>query len=258
MSQSSTLFIGRDVHKDTIAVAYVAQDHGAEVTSLGTMGTRPCDINQLIRKMQSQATHLIFVYEAGPCGSWLYRSLTKKGYDGGVVAPSGIPCGATTCKQLARLHRDPAAWLHSPPPLHFRMLPSSKSRSAIRQWSTCSTPWMRWSILRTPPSLHPPRRIGHRKAMNLPLLCAPIWPASLASTSPKCLGYRLPPSPSCSQKGAREESMADREALCRLVRALAGSPHSWRYSPGHRQAAGAKSRAPRPAYGRTKSPHAPQ
>ena len=45
MSQSSTLFVGMDVHKDTIAVAYVAQDHGAEVTSLGTIGTRQCDID---------------------------------------------------------------------------------------------------------------------------------------------------------------------------------------------------------------------
>src|SRR6266567_2249397 len=30
MAQSSTLFIGMDVHKDTLAVAYVAQEHGAE------------------------------------------------------------------------------------------------------------------------------------------------------------------------------------------------------------------------------------
>jgi hypothetical protein len=43
MSQSSTLFIGMDVHKDSIAVAYVAQDHGAEVMYLGAIGTRPCD-----------------------------------------------------------------------------------------------------------------------------------------------------------------------------------------------------------------------
>jgi transposase len=55
MSQSSTLFIGMDVHKDSIAVAYVAQEHGAEVMSLGTIGTRQCDIDQLIRKMQSKA-----------------------------------------------------------------------------------------------------------------------------------------------------------------------------------------------------------
>jgi transposase len=91
MAQSSTLFIGMDVHKDSIAVAYVAQDHGAEVTYLGAIGTRQGDIDQMIRKMQSKAKHLIFVYEAGPCGSWLYRYLTKKGYDCWVVAPSLIP-----------------------------------------------------------------------------------------------------------------------------------------------------------------------
>ena len=91
MSQSSTLFIGMDVHKDSIAVAYVAQEHGAEVTYLGTFGTRHYDIDHLIRKMPSQATHLIFVYEAGPCGSWLYRYLSKKGYDCWVVAPALIP-----------------------------------------------------------------------------------------------------------------------------------------------------------------------
>jgi transposase len=71
MSQSRTLFIGMDVHKDEIAVAYVAQDHGAEVASLGTIGTRQCDLDQLIRKRPSKAPHLIFIDEAGPCGSWL-------------------------------------------------------------------------------------------------------------------------------------------------------------------------------------------
>jgi transposase len=80
-----------DVHKDSIAVAYVAQDHGAEVLYLGAIGTRQCDLDQLIRKRPSKAQHLIFVYEAGPCGDWLYRSLTHKGYDCWVVAPSLIP-----------------------------------------------------------------------------------------------------------------------------------------------------------------------
>jgi transposase len=113
MSQSRTLFIGMDVHKETIAVAYIAQDHGAEVTSLGTIGTRQCDIDQLIRKMQSKAKHLIFIYEAGPCGYWLYRYLTKKGYDCWVVAPSLMPKKAgdrvktdrRDAVQLARLAR---------------------------------------------------------------------------------------------------------------------------------------------------------
>jgi hypothetical protein len=41
--------------------------------------------------MQSKAKHLIFVYEAGPCGYWLYRYLSKKDHDCWVVAPSLIP-----------------------------------------------------------------------------------------------------------------------------------------------------------------------
>jgi hypothetical protein len=80
MHQSSTLYVGMDVHKDSIAVAYVAKDHDAEVISLGTFGTRQCDIDTLVRKLQSKAKHLVFVYEAGPCGYWLYRYLTKKDY----------------------------------------------------------------------------------------------------------------------------------------------------------------------------------
>jgi transposase len=71
MSQSSTLYIGMGGHKDSIAVAYIAQEHGAEVTSLGTIGTRQDDIDNRSRKMQSRAKQLIFVYAAGPCGSWL-------------------------------------------------------------------------------------------------------------------------------------------------------------------------------------------
>jgi transposase len=87
MSQSSTLYIGMDAHKDSIAVAYVAQEHGAEVIDLGPIGTRQADIDQLTRKLQAKAQHLVFVYEAGPCGYWLYRYLTKKGYGCWVVAP---------------------------------------------------------------------------------------------------------------------------------------------------------------------------
>jgi len=70
MHQSRTLDVGMDVHKESIAVAYVAKDHDAEVIALGTFGTRQCDLDTLIRKRQSKATHLVLVYEAGPCGYW--------------------------------------------------------------------------------------------------------------------------------------------------------------------------------------------
>jgi transposase len=72
-------------------VAYIAQEHGAEVISLGTIGTRQCDIDHLIRTLQSKAKQLVFVYEAGPCGDWLYRYLRQRGHVCWVVAPSLIP-----------------------------------------------------------------------------------------------------------------------------------------------------------------------
>jgi transposase len=113
MPQSSTLYIGLDVHKESIAVAYVAQEHHAEVVYVGSIGTRQCDLDTLIRKLQSRSKQLSFVYEAGPCGYWLYRYLRKKGHACWVVAPSLIPKKAgdrvktdrRDAIQLARLMR---------------------------------------------------------------------------------------------------------------------------------------------------------
>jgi transposase len=92
MGESSrTIYVGLDVHKDSIAVAYAPEDRGAEVVSLGAIGTRQCDIDKLIRKLESKGAAVVFVYEAGPCGYWLYRYLTRQGFSCHVVAPSLIP-----------------------------------------------------------------------------------------------------------------------------------------------------------------------
>lgn len=88
---NTKLYVGMDVHKDTISVAYAPDHRGAEVVALGNVGTRQCDIDKLIRKLTSKSPNLVFVYEAGPCGYWLYRYLTRKGYPCSVVAPSMIP-----------------------------------------------------------------------------------------------------------------------------------------------------------------------
>jgi transposase len=91
MHQSHTLYVGLAVHKASIAVAYVAKDDDAAVISVGAIGTRQCDIDQLIRKLQAKSHQLVFVYEAGPCGYWLYRYRTQQGHICRVVAPSRIP-----------------------------------------------------------------------------------------------------------------------------------------------------------------------
>jgi transposase len=80
-----------EVHTETMAVAYVAQEPGAAVTDFGTIGTRQCASDTLIRTRPSKAHHRMFLDDAGPCGSWLSRDLQTKGADGWVVAPSLIP-----------------------------------------------------------------------------------------------------------------------------------------------------------------------
>ena len=160
MSQSNTLFIGMDVHKDAIAVAYVAQDHGAAVMYLGAIGTRQCAIDQRIRKRQSKATHLLFIYEAGPCGDWLYRYRTKTGDDCWVVAPSLIPkkpgdrvkTDRRDAVQLARLARSGDLTAVYVPrgkmtpcaisPVHVKM-PSAISTEAKRRLTAF---WLRHNI----------------------------------------------------------------------------------------------------------------
>src|SRR5712692_10026204 len=88
---SKSLYVGLDVHKESIAVAYAPEERGTEVVSLGAIGTRQCDIDKLIRKLQAKGAPLVFVYEAGPCGYWLYRYLSRQGLSCHVVAPSLIP-----------------------------------------------------------------------------------------------------------------------------------------------------------------------
>jgi transposase len=91
MNQYNTLFVGLDVHKESIAVAYAPEEPGTEPVYLGPIGTRQCDIDKMIRQLHGKASRLRFVYEAGPCGYWLYRCLQKSGLECMVVAPSLIP-----------------------------------------------------------------------------------------------------------------------------------------------------------------------
>ena len=118
MRNGSTLYVGLDVHKDSIAVAYASDAVAAAPVALGTIGTRQCDIDALVRKLQSKSPRLVFIYEAGPCGYWLYRYLTRKNLSCFVVAPSLIPRKAgdrvKTDKRDALMLARLARWATSP------------------------------------------------------------------------------------------------------------------------------------------------
>jgi hypothetical protein len=74
MKKHATLFVGLDVHKESISVAHVPDDRRAEVTYVGRIGTRPADVDQLLRRLKDKAERLVVAYEAGPCGYVLHLS----------------------------------------------------------------------------------------------------------------------------------------------------------------------------------------
>jgi transposase len=89
MNNNSTLYVGLDVHKESITVAYAINSEPVEL--MGKIGTTPTDIERLCKRLTSKAGQVQVVYEAGPCGYGLYRRLMKKGFDCMVCAPSLIP-----------------------------------------------------------------------------------------------------------------------------------------------------------------------
>ena len=113
MPQSSTLYVGLDVHQQASAVAYIAQAHDGEVVYPGTIGTRQCDIETLIRTLQSKSRPLVLVYAAGPCGSWLSRYHSKKGAVCWVMAPSLIPQKAGDRVNTATSSVRQGSWFHA-------------------------------------------------------------------------------------------------------------------------------------------------
>ena len=93
MNKDNIIFIGMDTHKDFCEVSYCLDSRESVPQSLGRITTSKQAITKLARQFQSKypKATLHFVYEAGPCGYWIYRLLTKLGHCCFIVAPSLIP-----------------------------------------------------------------------------------------------------------------------------------------------------------------------
>src|ERR1017187_32974 len=86
------LFIGLDVHNDSIAVSLAPSD-STEVRRYGIIGGEHDDVLKLVKKLEAAhpGATLKFCYEAGPRGFALSRCLQRHGYLCILVAPSKIP-----------------------------------------------------------------------------------------------------------------------------------------------------------------------
>lgn len=123
MEESIKFHVGLDVHKDSISVA--AAEPGRTPARL--IGKVTHDVGKLMKVLAKIGTpeRLHIVYEAGPTGFGLQRTLVARGYRCEIIAPSQIPrrpgdrvkTDGRDCLQLAECSRAgqlTAVWIPDP------------------------------------------------------------------------------------------------------------------------------------------------
>lgn len=107
------MFVGLDVHKDTIDVSIAEGHRDGDVRHYGVIASDLAPLDKVVRALRAPNRRLHFVYEAGPCGFGIYRHLTQRGEACVVVSPSMVPkrsgdrvkTDRRDSQMLARLHR---------------------------------------------------------------------------------------------------------------------------------------------------------
>src|SRR4030095_15140505 len=86
-----SMFVGMDVHKESIDISLAEEGRDGEVRHYGKVTGDLEALTKVVKALRAPTRRLRFVYEAGPCGFGIHRYLTAQGEDCVVVNPSSMP-----------------------------------------------------------------------------------------------------------------------------------------------------------------------
>src|SRR5437899_11794677 len=86
-----SMFVGLDVHKETIDVSIAEGHRGGEVRHYGVIASDLEPLDKVVRALRAPDRALHFVYAAGPRGFGIYWHLPTRGEPCVVVCPSIVP-----------------------------------------------------------------------------------------------------------------------------------------------------------------------
>ena len=107
-----SMFVGMDVHKESIDVSLAEEGRDGEVRHYGVINGDLEAVAKMVRALRGPQRRLRFVYEAGPCGFGIHRYLTAQGEDCVVVNPSSMPKRSGDRIKTDRRDGDALARLH--------------------------------------------------------------------------------------------------------------------------------------------------
>jgi transposase len=87
---NSVIYVGMDVHKETIAIA-VLRDNSGNTEFERQIRNEPNQIKKLFKKLKDKGENIVCCYEAGPTGFTLFRQLEDMEITCYVAAPSLLP-----------------------------------------------------------------------------------------------------------------------------------------------------------------------
>jgi len=114
---SKYIYVGLDVHKESIVIAWCRGGRGDQVYDYGKVSGSVTNLERVLRKLAKREgfefKRLRVCYEAGPCGYVIYRRLTALGLECAVVVPNLIPSKAgervktdrRDARKLCQMHR---------------------------------------------------------------------------------------------------------------------------------------------------------